>query len=693
MFPSSPLKGWRSSRTYGKEATALEDADKTLRSLSFKQTIFSPPKSPDLTDGTTWNVATYVRVMPDIKDTKVLVEYAYQNAQESNPDEEYRAILELKIPDELATSTTFASVNDSGILKYEFSKVFDADATQSTVFDVVAKDKILGAFDGINSTVFAFGQTGSGKTYTVFGGDSFQERGLIPRSIACLFKEYRAKKNLNFSVRCRVSFTEVYKETVYDLLDKNKVVKVFEGEHGVILRNVNVFDVDSEDDALALFFSGVSNRKTTHTIANDKSSRSHAIFTLIVECKGPRLDGKTVFTSGKISLVDLAGSARNNAVSSPSKEVIEEIKTINIGLHQLENVMVSLRKRKQSMGSSIASTSSPNGGHVPYRNSMLTNVLRDSLGGNCRSAFILNISSERLSFEETVSTCRFGQKIINNGLSKNLSPRSTDDIHRSEELTDKMQLEKLQKKVDLIGKRHRDEILAIQKQMDEAKEQSNAVIVVRDRRIAELERLLLYEQKQQKVKPPSSPSKKDQPLVVVEEERSPDMNNKQKSSSSAAATSSDVQKQQQQQLQQQQEQQIDTLTEQLSQLQQQRMNDEKRATELETKLNDMKQRNTTLAEATKFDQQMIVSLRKQLNELQTKQDKNDATDTQRLNDVKEVNELLLNFHRDSQFQSDLSRPLVKVALECWGGQTISHIPEAQLEAARFDEGVIRIYPR
>ena len=684
MFPSSPLKGWRSSRTFGKEVTALEDADKTLRSLSSKPQIFSPPKSPDITDVTAWNVATYVRVMPDIRDTKVLVEYAYQDAHESSPGDEYRAILELKIPDELVTSTTFASINDSGILKYEFSKVFDADATQSTVFDVVAKDEILGAFDGINSTVFAFGQTGSGKTYTVFGGDSFQERGLIPRSIACLFKEYRAKKNLNFSVRCRVSFTEVYKETVYDLLDKDKVVKVFEGENGVILRNVNVFDVDSEDDALSLFFSGASNRKTSQTIANDKCSRSHAIFTLLVECKGPRMDGKTVFTSGKINFVDLAGSARNNAVSSPSKEVIEETKTINIGLHQLENVMVSLRKKKQSVGS-ISSTSSPNGGHVPYRNSMLTNLLRDSLSGNCRSAFILNISSERLSFEETVSTCRFGQKIINNGNLKNLSPhspRSSDDIHRPEEIT-----EKLQKKIDTMGKRHREEMIALQKQFDETKDQSNAVIVTRDRRIAELERLLLHEQKQQKLqKPPPTPPKKEQQLTVMEEERSPETSNKQKSSSSsaaaavvvAAAVATDAHKQQQQQ----QQQQIDALQEQLLQIQQQRTNDEKRAIELETKLNDMSQRNSTLVEATKFDQGTILTLRRQLNELQAQQAKNDATDTQRLNDVTEVNELLLSFHSDPQFQSDLSRPLVKVALECWGGQTISHIPEDQLEAAR-----------
>ena len=395
--------------------------DRTKGKFLVRDTMTSTPiqrKSSPSGVSFHWHIGTYIRILPDLKKEKSVIEYASREI-ESNPGDELRAILELKIPDDADPS--FSLNSDTGILKYEFDKVFDADATQSTVFDVVAKDKILGAFDGINSTVFAFGQTGSGKTYTVFGGDSFQERGLIPRSIACLFKEYRAKKNLNFSVRCRVSFTEVYKETVYDLLDQKKkttpleqwtTVQVLEGDNGLTLRNVNVFDVESEDDALSLFFLGSTNRHTFCNSIHDKSSRSHAIFTMIVESKGVRTNGKMVFTSGKINLVDLAGSERIHKGLN-SKETIDEAKSINLALHYLENVIVSLRDHRQNNRTEYGeiSNGTPNGGHVPYRNSMLTNVLRDSLGGNCRSAFILNISSERLSFEETVSTCRFGQRL------------------------------------------------------------------------------------------------------------------------------------------------------------------------------------------------------------------------------------------------------------------------------------------
>lgn len=226
-----------------------------------------------------------------------------------------RGILQIKIPEDADPGL---SHNTTGILEYEFDKVFDEDTSQSTVFDSIAKEKIHDVFEGINSTIFAYGQTGSGKTFTIFGGESFADRGLIPRSIAYLFKERRAKELNNFSVKCLVSFTEVYKETVYDLLLKQKKnlpieqwtpVQVLEGENGLTLRNLNVFEVESEDDALSLFFLGNSNRITSATVMNDASSRSHAIFTMIIESKGIK-DGKTIFASGKMNFVDLAGSER-----------------------------------------------------------------------------------------------------------------------------------------------------------------------------------------------------------------------------------------------------------------------------------------------------------------------------------------------------------------------------------------------
>lgn len=228
----------------------------------------------------------------------------------------------MRIPDD--ADPGLSHNNATGILKYEFDEVFDADCSQNDIFESIAKEKILDVFDGINSTLLAYGQTGSGKTFTIFGGDSFADRGLIPRSIIFLFKEIRSKVLENFVVKCQISFTEVYKETVYDLLDKQKKnlpieqwtpVQVLEGVNGLTLRNLNVFEVDSEDDALSLFFLGNTNRLTSSTIMNDVSSRSHAIFTMIIESKGLK-NGKTLFTSGKMNFVDLAGSERVYKVHS-----------------------------------------------------------------------------------------------------------------------------------------------------------------------------------------------------------------------------------------------------------------------------------------------------------------------------------------------------------------------------------------
>lgn len=225
-------------------------------------------------------------------------------------------MLQIKIPDDADPGV--AHNNASGILEYEFDKIFSCDTSQDVIFESIAKDKVMDTFNGINSTIFAYGQTGSGKTYTIFGGESFSDRGLIPRSISLLFKEIRVKEQNNFVVKCQISFTEVYKETVYDLLDKKKenlpigqwtAVQVLEGESGLTLRNLNVFEVTSEDDALSLFFLGNNNRITSSTAINEASSRSHAIFTMIIESKGVK-DGKTFFTSGKMNFVDLAGSER-----------------------------------------------------------------------------------------------------------------------------------------------------------------------------------------------------------------------------------------------------------------------------------------------------------------------------------------------------------------------------------------------
>jgi kinesin family protein 6/9 len=238
------------------------------------------------------------------------------NADVELASQETRSILAIDIPEDADPGLLHS--NESGKMQFEYDHIFDSNAEQEDVFGIVAKDKVLSALEGINSTIFAYGQTGSGKTYTVFGGDSYQERGIIPRTISLLFEEFAKRSTKTEIYRFEMSFTEVYKESVYDLLDPNKSgttieqwtpVQIMESEAGLVLRNINVFEVTSEEDALKLFFLGNSNRMTVATTMNSVSSRSHAVFTIVVKSECVR-NGKKVYTSGKINLVDLAGSER-----------------------------------------------------------------------------------------------------------------------------------------------------------------------------------------------------------------------------------------------------------------------------------------------------------------------------------------------------------------------------------------------
>ena len=385
----------------------------------------------------TWKIAVFCRFRPSVDRTDMalskevsaaargrlnghgsgrdsLVEYSVD--PRATDDGVLRHGLDIRVPPD-ADPGLFHN-NPSGSLRFEFDRIFDAAASQETIFDEVAKDKIFEVFLGINCTIFAYGQTGSGKTFTVSGGDDFQQRGLIPRTIGCIFEEVTLRaENKTHDMKCHISFAEVYKENVYDLLDPQQrelpiksraPVQVLESEGGLVMKNISVYEVTEEKDALSLFFMGIANRISDSTMMNSVSSRSHAIFTIIVDSESLDEEGRSVFTSGKINLVDLAGSERMYKMHN-TKGMITEAKSINLSLHYLEKVIVSLRCISHGPARQPGKQQ-PGVSHVPYRNSVLTNILRDSLGGNCKSCFILTLSLERLHFEETVSTCRFGQR-------------------------------------------------------------------------------------------------------------------------------------------------------------------------------------------------------------------------------------------------------------------------------------------
>jgi len=285
----------------------------------------------------------------------------------------------------------------------------------------VARRAVLGCLDGYNGTVFAYGQTGSGKTFTISGGvDHFSQRGITPRALELLFLEVQRQCSPG-DVCVRVSYLEIYNEVVYDLLGEPspdapldlvgpnlpRVTLLEEGDGSLAYRNLSQHVADSAEEALGLLYKGDMARAVAETSMNTVSSRSHCVFTAHVTSR--QSDSDTV-RKAKLHIVDLAGSERVGK-SGIDGTLLTEAKHINLSLSYLEQVIVALQERAAGVSRS----------HVPYRNSALTSVLRDSLGGNARTAMVATISPLASAIEEGVSTCRFAQRVamVTNSVSKN----------------------------------------------------------------------------------------------------------------------------------------------------------------------------------------------------------------------------------------------------------------------------------
>eukprot|EP00731_Ephydatia_muelleri_P027714 Em0019g587a len=258
--------------------------------------------------------------------------------------------------------------NKKETFSFKFSHVFDQDSRQEDIFENVAKGVIDNCLQGYNGTIFAYGQTGSGKTFTITGGaERYNDRGIIPRAISYLFQQYEKTAGVIHSTH--ISYLELYNESGYDLLDpKHEGAKLedlpratmFEdGEGNVHLKNLSLHSVNSEEEALNWLFMGDTNRMIAETPMNMASTRSHCIFTIHLSSREP---GSDVIRKAKLHLVDLAGSERVGKTGVVGT-LLTEAKYINLSLHYLEQVIVALSERSRT--------------HIPYRNSMLTSVLRD----------------------------------------------------------------------------------------------------------------------------------------------------------------------------------------------------------------------------------------------------------------------------------------------------------------------------
>eukprot|EP00930_Biecheleria_cincta_P025938 TRINITY_DN18381_c0_g1_i1.p1 TRINITY_DN18381_c0_g1~~TRINITY_DN18381_c0_g1_i1.p1 ORF type:complete len:895 (-),score=181.95 TRINITY_DN18381_c0_g1_i1:46-2730(-) len=335
------------------------------------------------------NIKVFLRVRPSAKPS---------SGFQANP-EQNSVTIELDKP---ASDTDIN--NNKTSHTFRFDGILGMKVSQDDVLNTIAKPVIDDVLNGVNGTIFAYGQTGSGKTFTITGGASrYADRGLIPRTIATMFECFR-KGDAQY--RMYISYLEIYQDSGYDLLRDDSAqkledlpkVQLREDEDGNMhLRNLSVNLAASEEDALNLLFMGDTNRVVAETPMNDASTRSHCLFIIWVDSTQP---GSDVVRRSKLHLVDLAGSERVSQTGVEGK-LLKEAKAINLSLHYLERVIVALHAR--SRGSSQA--------HVPYRDSMMTSVLRDSLGGNCKTTMIGCIASEAANLPETISTCRFAQRV------------------------------------------------------------------------------------------------------------------------------------------------------------------------------------------------------------------------------------------------------------------------------------------
>uniref|UniRef100_A0A8C8A2Y9 Kinesin family member 6 n=1 Tax=Oryzias sinensis TaxID=183150 RepID=A0A8C8A2Y9_9TELE len=286
--------------------------------------------------------------------------------------------------------------------KFRFKKVFDQHAKQEDIFENIARPVADSVLAGFNGAIFAYGQTGSGKTFTITGGaERYADRGIIPRTLSYLFERFSQDSSTVYTMH--ISYLEIYNELGYDLLDPRheasrledlpKVLIMEDADQNIHLRNLSLQQAANEEEALNLLFLGDTNRMIAETPLNQASTRSHCIFTVHL-CR--REPGSATLQRSKLHLVDLAGSDRVSKTGL-NGVLLTEAKYINLSLHFLEQVILALSERSRS--------------HIPYRNSMLTSVLRDSLGGNCMTTMIATLAVDKRNLDESISTCRFAQRV------------------------------------------------------------------------------------------------------------------------------------------------------------------------------------------------------------------------------------------------------------------------------------------
>ena len=285
--------------------------------------------------------------------------------------------------------------------RFTFDHIFDQDSTQLEIYQKAAKPSVKSLLEGYNSTILAYGQTGTGKTYTMEGFTLIpfdEKRGLVPRVVEDIFSSINTNKNKDIKFSIRTSYLQIYNEYISDLLipDKKNLSIREDKNKGIFVDGLSEWIVNNSNDIYTLLGKGTENRAIASTSMNEISSRSHAIFVITLEQNilGSKTDIRKI---SKLNLVDLAGSERTRITGAKGKQ-LEESKKINKSLSALGNVIYALTESKG------------NNNHIPYRDSKLTRLLEDSLGGNCITTMITMISPCQNFISETLSSLSFSKR-------------------------------------------------------------------------------------------------------------------------------------------------------------------------------------------------------------------------------------------------------------------------------------------
>nr|XP_044625819.1 kinesin-like protein KIF17 isoform X3 [Equus asinus] len=284
--------------------------------------------------------------------------------------------------------------------QFTFDGAYSMDHFTEQIYNEIAYPLVEGVTEGYNGTIFAYGQTGSGKSFTMQGlPDPPSQRGVIPRAFEHIFESVQCAENTKFLVRA--SYLEIYNEDIRDLLGADTKQKLELKEHpekGVYVKGLSMHTVHSVAQCERIMETGWRNRSVGYTLMNKDSSRSHSIFTISIEIYAVDERGKDHLRAGKLNLVDLAGSERQSKTGATGERLKEATK-INLSLSALGNVISALVDGRCR--------------HIPYRDSKLTRLLQDSLGGNTKTLMMACLSPADNNYDETLSTLRYANRAKN----------------------------------------------------------------------------------------------------------------------------------------------------------------------------------------------------------------------------------------------------------------------------------------